>query len=299
MKLGLVGHPIAHSRSPLLHAAALRAAGLSGSYVLLDHADPSTVAQRFDALRDGGFAGFNVTVPYKLDALRWIEAQTAPGAGAAGLARSGEFMRAPGAASTAGAAALSRSDELARVIGAVNTVRFGPDGRAEGHNTDAEAAVASAEARLGRCATVLCAGTGGAARAVLAGFGATGAVVDVVGRDAAKVAALRAEFGLRERVEAPELVINATSVGHGATGDPGAFDALIGDRIRGARLAFDLVYGAEATAFVRWARGYGVATMDGLDMLVRQAAHAFELWTGVPRHQSHAAMAAAVGLAPV
>lgn len=266
MKLGLVGHPVAHSRSPALHAAALSAAGLAGTYALVDHPDADTVAERFAALQREGFRGFNVTVPYKTQARAWVQ----------------------------------RCSPLAARIGAVNTVVLDTGGVSEGHNTDAGAAVASVRALGHLPRRVLCLGTGGAARAVIAGFQAEGATVAVLGRDAGKVEALRREFGLAAAQPGADLVINATSLGMHRPGTapvgPEPFEALLGPYARDCRVAFDLIYTPRHTPFLAWAAARGMATLDGLDMLVRQAAHAFELWTGAPRQAAHAAMAAVVGL---
>ncbi len=286
MKLGLVGHPVGHSRSPALHRAALHAAGLRGTYELFDHPPGTPVTDTFERLRDAGFSGFNVTVPFKLDALRWVSA-------------------------------LSPAAERA---GAVNTVVLGAGGSV-GHNTDVDAVVESAAALCSSdgapCGAppapraVVCLGTGGAARAVVAGFAALGVPVVVRGRDASAAARLQSELGAAtgSRDLAPELVINATTLGNGGSAvTAGAFDALAGELV-GVRFALDLVYAAPPapeqahrgvtraeTAFVTWARHQGLVARDGLHMLVCQAAHAFELWTGVPRKASVIAMGAECGL---
>ena len=265
IRLGLIGHPVAHSRSPLLHRAALRAAGLEGSYELFDTL-PAAVAERVAALRASGFAGLNVTIPHKTTVL----------------------------------ALADRVDPLAARIGAANTLCLSPD-VVTAFNTDAPAFMDSLAQAFGDPSAhdVLVYGTGGAARAVIAALVDTGARVSVAGRRSEVVAALASELGARalDAGARPTLLVNASSAGLGLVeGSPewcASSDMFARLPWDSASLGYDVIYGHGTTPFLAAARDGGVDGMGGGDMLVRQAAIAFELWTGVPRGETVVAMRAA------
>ncbi|MEZ4265001.1 MAG: shikimate dehydrogenase [Myxococcota bacterium] len=267
-RLGLLGHPVAHSVSPAMHEAALRAANLSGSYSLFDVL-PGALGAMLERLRTGELHGLNVTVPHKGEV--------------AGLC--------------------DRLAPEAALAGAVNTLVRAADGRIEGHNTDIAglaSALQSAFAQApwrGGCAVVL--GAGGAGRAaVLAAFQAGAAEVRVYNRTAARAERLVAELagrvsgGLRatseiaDGVSGAALILQATTRGMATT--PGTSDWLEvrADAESALRLAapdaavLDLVYRPRETPWVAAARRLGLAADDGLEMLVQQAAWAFKLWTG-------------------
>ena len=248
-RLVLLGHPVAHSLSPRIHGAALRAAGIPLEYTALDvvPAELDTVLGR---LRQEDAAG-NVTVPHK----------------------------------RAVAAACDHVSDVARQAGAVNTFWF-EHGALHGDNTDVagfDAAVGRLTALAGgewpRRVGLL--GTGGAARAVLVACAARGATVDVHGRTRARVQELVGAFaGARAAagVIAPdvELVVNATTVGmldDAMPLDPGLVPA-------GAAV-MDLVYRPAETAWTHACRARGHPAADGIEMLLAQAALAFRRFTGV------------------
>ncbi|HWH45649.1 MAG TPA: shikimate dehydrogenase [Thermoleophilaceae bacterium] len=245
---GVLGHPVAHSRSPAMHNAAFRALGLDWRYVKLP-VPPSLFGETVRALEGSGYRGANVTIPHKEAALEVSDEATAP----------------------------------ARQIGAANTLTFA-DGRVLADNTDAGGLLdALAEDPSGwRCLILGAGGAGRAAAWALRGAGA--AEVSVWNRTPGRAAALARELGVRHAasvVTDVDLLVNATSVGLDPATDPA--DALACLGLRGAdpppRLA-DLVYGPEPTALQAWAARAGARVVDGLEVLVRQGARSFEAWTG-------------------
>jgi shikimate dehydrogenase len=252
-RLVLLGHPVAHSRSPQMHNAALAAAGIRARYEALDVAP-----ERFDstvrALAREGAAG-NVTIPHK------------------------ERMYA----------ACATLSPIARRVGAVNTWWVGDDGALSGDNTDV-GGVHEAARRLFDApmippnVKVGLVGAGGAAAAVVAAVESwPGATVRVYNRTTERARSLCERFGAfaqpaddaRALADA-DLLVNATSIG--MRDDEIPFDVAT---LRDDARVFDLVYRRGATPLVRAARARGLAAADGLAMLVEQAALAFERWFGV------------------
>jgi shikimate dehydrogenase len=251
---GVLGHPVAHSRSPAIQNAAFAAAGLDWRYVKLPVL-PELFDETVRGLPGSGFRGANVTIPHKLAALRLADA-----------------------ASPAAAA-----------IGAANTLTFA-GGRIEADNTDAGGFLdALGEPARGTRALVL--GAGGAGRAVAWALREAGAAsVAVWNRTPERAAALAEELGTDHASAAPDparvdLLVNATSVGlDRSAGDAEALSALGLDAAPGPPpTVVDLVYraGGEPTPVARWAAAGGARVVDGLEVLVRQGARSFALWTGV------------------
>lgn len=262
----VIGDPIAHSKSPLIHGFWLDSLGLPGRYerTHVRHEDlPAFLAERRAI---SGWRGCNVTVPHKQTVIPLLD----------------------------------RLDPVAARIGAVNTiVREGET--LVGYNTDAAGFLDPLAGELGRrhlfrMARVL--GTGGAARAIVAALSDAGFVVVLAGRDADKAAALLAEvaagddhhvaplahfaaptdFAFDDRAGCLDLVVNATTLG--MMGQPPlAFDI---SHAPPGSIVYDVVYAPLETALLRNARGAGMRTIDGLAMLVGQAALAFERFFGVP-----------------
>lgn len=246
-RLGVLGWPVGHSRSPEIQEAALRAAGLDGWRYQRLPVPPELFEETARALPGAGFAGANVTIPHKEAALK-LAGEVSPEAAA---------------------------------IGAANTLTFA-GGAIEAANTDAPGIVASLpEPPAGRRALVL--GAGGSARAAVWGLLDGGAAeVMVLNRTTGRARQLCAELGGRpvEHPEPADLLVNCTSVG---LGDPaGTFTALplAPDDLRGYGCVVDLVYREGATELVAAARARGVKTVEGLEVLVRQGALSFQRWTG-------------------
>ncbi|GIZ50998.1 shikimate dehydrogenase [Noviherbaspirillum aridicola] len=252
----VIGNPVAHSKSPEIHAWFARETGQNIRYDrLLAPVDGFRAAVR-EFIAAGG-RGANVTVPFKLEAH-------------------------------------ALSDELsarARAAGAVNTLRF-EDGRILGDNTDGVGLVNDIVCNAGIPLSgrrILLLGAGGAARGVILPILAQApAQLRVANRTAGKAEDLAREFdaegpvsgsGYEVLESAFDIVINATSASLGdalppippAVFAPGAF-------------AYDMMYGREATVFMRFAAEHGASVRDGLGMLVEQAAESFALWRGVRPH---------------
>lgn len=249
------GHPVAHSLSPQIHAAFGKQAGIDLQYDTID----ATAERFFEALQaftDGGGAGANVTLPLKESAF----------------------------------ALAATTTERARRAGAVNTLVRSNEGWL-GDNTDGEGLVRDLTGRHRldlRARRTLLIGAGGAARGVApslldAGIGE----LYVVNRTSERADALVDRLGQPERVHSRylhdvgklgdfDLIINATSAGRDAA-MPDLPMSLMGAR----SAAVDLSYGEAATAFLSWARAAGAReAIDGLGMLVEQAAESFALWHG-------------------
>jgi shikimate dehydrogenase len=257
-RLAVLGHPVAHSRSPAMHNAALAELGLARkwSYEAIEVL-PAHFAELVRSLPGDGFAGVNVTVPHKLAALELADSPS----------------------------------DAAREIGAANTLTFSGGGvRAD--NTDAVGIVAAvAEPLAGRRALVL--GAGGSARAAVWALRQAGAEVSIWNRTEAKAAALAAELGAtHERRETRDqsldfdVLVNATTVGMAQASErppaPGDLKALPfdADALIEGQVLVDLVYGSHETALAARARERGARVVDGLEVLVHQGAAALRIWTG-------------------
>lgn len=248
----VIGDPVRHSLSPVLHNAAFAAAGLDWVYVALP-VPSGAAAEAVAAMRTLGLGGLSVTMPHK-DAVV--------------------------------AVADERSDAV-EALGAANClVRF-DDGRIRAENTDGAGFLAglSADAGYGvQGRRVVVLGAGGAARAVVQACAAAGADEVVVVNRSADRAAVAAELagrhgrvGAAGDVRAADLVVNATSVGMGADTAMPCDPALL----RPGQVAVDLVYEPQETAWLAALRAAGIEAHNGVSMLIGQAAVAFRHWTGI------------------
>jgi shikimate dehydrogenase len=252
---GVIGSPVTHSRSPALVNAAFAAAGLDWTFAAFD-VPAGEGAAAVAAMRVLGLGGLSVTMPHKHEVLT----------------------------------AVDRLAPAAEALGAVNCIAWDGD-RLVGHNTDGDGLVASLRTDDGidpagmRCVVL---GAGGAARSVVRGLtGAGAAEVVVVNRTrdradaAAGLAGAVGRVGTEADVALADLVVNATSVGMGA--DDGAHGPLpvAAARLGPDQVVVDLVYLPLRTPLLRAAAAQGARAIDGLGMLVHQAAVAVELWTGV------------------
>jgi shikimate dehydrogenase len=254
----VIGCPVRHSLSPVMHNAAYAALGLDWVYVAFEVA-PGAARGALDAMRALGVAGFNVTMPHKHDV----------------------------------AAALDRLSPSAARLGAVNTVRRGPrDGELVGDNTDGAGFLDALRIDEGfdpagrRCVVV---GAGGAARAVVCALADAGAAdIAVVNRTPERAEAAAALAGRVGRVgtgadaAGADLVVNATPLGMAGARAVGGPPEIAVDpaRLGAGQLVVDLVYHPVVTPLVEAARARGAAAANGLGMLIHQAAHTIRLWTG-------------------
>lgn len=257
-RLAVIGHPVGHSRSPAMQTAALRELGLDRegwSYGALDVV-PSRFDERVGGLAAAGYVGANVTIPHKEAAL----------------------------------ALADRSSERASSIGAANTLSF-TGGEIVADNTDAPGFLA-AMPRSPERMRALVLGAGGAARAVVWALEEAGARVEVVNRTRERAERLTEEIGGTAidpgevDLAATELLVNTTSIGLGSGSGP-ADQArrlkVLGvevDQIEGLAICCDLVYGELRTGLTEAATKAGAYVIDGLEILVRQGAASFEIWTG-------------------
>jgi shikimate dehydrogenase len=242
----LTGHPLAHSASPAMHNAAFAALGIDAVYVPIESREARAL---FEVAEAFGVEGVSVTAPLK-PVRAWAEAGV-------------------------------DVDERGRQIGAANTLRRG-GGSWTATNFDVEGFLAPLHARgiaiAGRRCVVL--GTGGAARAAAWALVHEGARVEVCGRRPEAATALAEELGASAGAWPPapgwDLLVNATPAG---TAPDAHIAPLERDAIDG-RVVYDLVYHPRRTQLLRWAEAAGAMTIEGLDMLVAQAALQFTHWVG-------------------
>jgi shikimate dehydrogenase len=264
-RLGVLGWPVAHSRSPQMHRAAFAKLGLEGwSYQRLP-APPELLAEIVRALGPAGFVGANVTVPHKAAALALADSASA----------------------------------TARALGAAKTLSFRPDGTIAAENTDAPGLLAAIGAGVrGRSAVVL--GAGGTARAAAWALREAGATVAVWNRtpERARTLAVELEVTAITSPRTAELLINTTTVGMDERNNPDEVLSTLGldsDVLASYEQVIDFAYSKTPTALLTAARQLGLATVDGLDILAAQGGLSFELWTGLPAPFEAMRRAAEVG----
>ncbi len=248
---GVIGWPVAHSRSPRIHGLWLQRHGIDGAYVPLPVA-PENFAAVARALAKAGFAGVNVTLPHKEAAF----------------------------------AVCDKVEDFARRAGAVNTLVFGPRG-IEGRNTDGYGFIANLRAHgVAPAGPVLVLGAGGAARAIVAALQEAGAEVTITNRSPERAAALAAALPparllpWAQRAAACSdfaLLVNTTSLG--MAGHERLEMGL--DRAAAGMAVADIVYTPLETALLAEAAARGLRAVGGLGMLLHQAVPGFAAWFGV------------------
>ena len=249
-RLGVLGWPVAHSRSPAMQEAAFRALRLDGWTYQHLPVPPELLDETVRALARVGFVGANVTIPHKEAAL----------------------------------ALADQASDAASQIGAANTLTFGPDGAIGAQNTDAPGLLAALpEPASGKTALVL--GAGGAGRAVAWALRSAGAAeVRVWNRTPERARALATALAVNvaETAASADFLVNCTSIGLDAR--PTQFKGLPvkADALGEFACVVDLVYRDGETALIREARKRGCVVVDGLEILVHQGALSFGLWTGRP-----------------
>lgn len=280
---GLLGYPLGHSLSPLIHAAALEALGLEGQYQLFQTKDKQEIPGLVEQLRTGLLHGLNVTIPYKTSIVELMDV-------------------------------VSNS---ARSIGAVNTISY-RDMEIVGDNTDADGFLADLD-RLAwfpeidspRHALIL--GAGGSGRAVAYALVENGWRVTVAARrleqaqklvkslnqgeaikqDVSRLDCIRlSQQELAAMRSSPNLIVNTTPLGMHPHQDASPWPENLVLPAQSA--VYDLVYNPIETRLTHMAKSAGLRAESGLGMLVEQAALSFEIWTGLtaPRAEMHAALSA-------
>ncbi len=254
---GVIGHPVAHSKSPTLHGHWLKSYGLAGHYIPMDVA-PDDLEVVLRSLPKAGFVGANVTVPHKEAALRLADVVS----------------------------------DRARKIGAANTLVFREDGTIHADNTDGygfmENLRSGAPDWTPGDGPAVVFGAGGAARAVLQGLVEAGVPkIMLTNRTRARADKLKDEFGQTitvvdwvqagNVVENAELVVNTTSLGM-----QGQLELRVPlDGLQPGAVVTDLVYAPLKTHLLQTAEEAGCTVVDGLGMLLHQAVPGFESWFGV------------------
>lgn len=253
---GVIGHPVAHSRSPQLHGHWLRKYGLPGHYIPMDIA-PEDFESALRMLPKLGFVGANVTIPHKERVMEIAD----------------------------------QVSDRATLIGAANTIIFRADGGIHADNTDGYGFLENL--RQGapdwdpKAGPAVVLGAGGAARAVVAALLDSGVPeIRITNRTKLRAEKLREDFGSRLSVvewvkagnvlEDAALVVNTTSLG--MVGKPELRVPL--DGLRRGAVVTDLVYAPLQTRLLRVAEDQGCTTVDGLGMLIHQAVPGFERWFG-------------------
>ena len=254
---GVIGSPIAHSKSPALHTHWLKTLGIAGHYIPIDVAQED-LEHIVKTLPKMGFVGVNVTVPYKEKVMDFADLVT----------------------------------DRAALIGSANTLIFRKDGKIHADNTDSYGFIQNLrqkapdwDPKAGPAAIL---GAGGAARAVIAALVQVGVPeILISNRTKARAEKLKTDFGKRLRVvdwvqagnmlEEAATVINTTSLG--MVGKPPLRVPL--DGLQKGTLVTDLVYAPLMTHLLNEANEAGCVTVDGLGMLLHQAVPAFERWFGV------------------
>ena len=257
----VLGHPIGHTLSPVMHNASFAALGLDAIYLAFD-VKPERLMTVLPAMRSLGFGGVNLTIPHKEVAFRGLE----------------------------------KLDDSAKLLGAVNTVQFAEDGLI-GHNTDGFGFLRALDEAFGRNTrgdSVFVLGSGGAGRAVALMSAQAGArEVTLADLDRARSERVGAEItahfpGVAVKVVSTpveqaaaarkaDLVVQATPVGMKATD----ISLLPPEAFRPDQRAFDLIYHVAETVFMKAALASGAQASNGLGMLLHQGARAFHIWTGM------------------
>lgn len=253
---GVIGNPISHSRSPLIHGHWLKKYGLKGYYVPMhvEHEDLEAVLRNLPKL---GFRGINVTIPHKVSVLSIADHVT----------------------------------DRATLIGAANTLTFTAEGKIHADNTDGYGFIASlkqgAPTWNAKSGPALVFGAGGASRAVICSLLDAGAPeIILTNRTRHNADMLKCEFGARIRViewvqagnavEDAATIVNTTSLGMSGKTE---FRVPL-DGLKASSVVTDIVYEPLETTLLRTAREAGCVTVDGLGMLLHQAAPGFERWFG-------------------
>ncbi len=254
-KVGLIGWPVEHSLSPVMHNAAFKALGMDWTYDAM--AIPPDIARY--GIREPmryGYIGINVTIPHKQEAMKLIT-----------------------------------PDAVARAVGAVNTIDFRD---LTGTNTDVAGLIGDLNAHDVPLngARVMVLGAGGAARSAVFGLKQQGAYVTVVNRTLEKAQVMLADLAvsagindvqvktLDEAAESPvDLIINCTSAG--LWPDVDATPWIEGVPFPSGVMVYDMIYRPQQTRLMAQAQANGGRAIGGLGMLVRQGAESFKIWTGV------------------
>ncbi|UBH12343.1 shikimate dehydrogenase [Macrococcus armenti] len=243
MKFAVIGHPIKHSLSPLMHHANFKALQTDDEYAAL-HIDPKHFHHLRDIIQDQAIDGFNITIPYKVDMLQVVDVV----------------------------------DTEAQMIGAINTVHI-KDGVWYGYNTDGAGFKASIENYIGG-KNIVVLGAGGASRAICYTLFKDNKVT-VLNRNTNRVADWPFQieaytYDMSDAIKQADIVINTTPVGM----DGFMTDDLIDiSQLKPSAVVCDIIYTPDRTPILQSAAQRGLSIINGLDMFVNQGALSYEIWT--------------------
>lgn len=261
--VGIIGHPIAHSWSPMIHDTAFKITKMNYSYLAFNVL-PKNLGDALKGMLALGIAGLNVTVPHKESVMEFLDEISAD----------------------------------ARLVGAVNTI-YADNDTLVGHNTDVDGFVEAMKPYRERLAneSVTIFGAGGGARAVVYSLIAyfRPAQINVLNRDTSRAELLKKFFADSQNyrnirvvelhnldeanvIDSSKLIVNATQVGMSPSVDESVM--VVDEKDYDGKIFFDLVYNPVQTQFLKNAKKKNATTISGLEMLYHQAAKAFELWTG-------------------
>jgi shikimate dehydrogenase len=244
---GIIGHPVSHSLSPLMHNNAFQALGINAVYIAFDVTDLNTAIA---GIKELGIKGLSVTIPHKEKIIEFVD----------------------------------KIDDSAREIGAINTLLI-KDKKIFGYNTDWHGAVFALKEKteLNRKKVVVI-GAGGSSKAICYGLNKSGASIHIINRSIEKARELASNFnagysGLNEKKEIyGDILINTTSIG--MTGSDAQGQLPIDEKfIQNFKVVMDIVYSPLQTPLLKATQERGIATIDGLRMLLFQGVKQFELWT--------------------
>jgi len=248
----VMGHPVAHSRSPMIHGYWLKTLGITGAYELKD-LTPEEFPDFVTHLEKNGYVGGNVTVPHKEAAFRTVHGR----------------------------------DEAAEAVGAVNTLWL-ENGKLMGGNSDTHGFIANLDERapgwkVPSCRAVVL-GAGGAGRSAVYALKHRGVEVDIVNRTVSRAQDLASRFGAKAHgfdalprlLREADLLVNCTSLG--LAGKP-PLEVDLGP-LKPSAVVYDVVYVPLETGLLARARKRGQRTVDGLGMLLQQAGFGFRKWFG-------------------
>ncbi|XRP97115.1 shikimate dehydrogenase [Methanocaldococcus sp. 16A] len=257
--IGLIGHPVEHSFSPIIHNAAFKDKGLNYVYVAFDVL-PENLKYVIDGAKALGIVGFNVTIPHKIEIMKYLD----------------------------------EIDKDAQLLGAVNTIKI-EDGKAIGYNTDGIGARMALEEEVGKVKdkNIVIFGAGGAARAVAFELAKDNNII-IANRTVEKAENLAKEIakklnkkfgeevkfsGLDVDLKDIDIIINATPIGMYPNVD--VEPIVKADKLREDMVVMDLIYNPLETVLLKEAKKVNAKTINGLGMLIYQGAVAFKIWTGV------------------
>ncbi|WP_438346922.1 shikimate dehydrogenase [Paenibacillus sp. FA6] len=259
LRLAVIGDPIAHSKSPVMHNAALAALGIVGEYIPL-HVSRQDLGQAISRMKELGFRGINVTIPHKVDVMAYVD----------------------------------RLDESAAMIGAVNTI-VNENGYLTGYNTDGIGYVRSLKDETHvslRGKSIMVLGAGGAARGIVHALAQEEPkTIVIANRTEDKAVQLAEEWNSMGNIygiaidkstsflTGMDIVINTTSIGMHPHMDQSAIDP---ECIPTGIIVSDLIYNPLTTELLKRSHERGCTIHGGLGMFVNQGAYALEYWTGMP-----------------